>query len=183
MTSLQYTSEVERIDKYLTYQGVVSNQLMDRVEHTFKTSIRSNDDLPELAFKLCETLGMQLNLEDCCVFEVDMENLLLRQVCKFENKLARYTNDNPFIMPLSSGVCGFVALRGSGMVVPNTLHEPLYLRQNKLNLSEISVPLKVGNYVYGVIDCESSHMGFFTERHYILLNRLAKIFSQNLYGE
>ncbi len=76
-------------------------------------------------------------------------------------------------IPLGHGVTGRVAQTGKPMRIAETSQEPNYLDFDKATLSELCVPMKIGDRVIGVINTESREANHFTEDDERLLLTLA----------
>ncbi|HLE16011.1 MAG TPA: GAF domain-containing protein [Anaerolineales bacterium] len=76
-------------------------------------------------------------------------------------------------IPLGKGICGIVAERGTPWRVDDVSLVPEYIRVDPSTLSELCVPLRVGERVLGVVNAESAHLAAFTESDERLLATLA----------
>jgi PAS domain S-box-containing protein len=78
-----------------------------------------------------------------------------------------------YVVPLGRGITGTVAQRGQPWRVPDVRQEPTYVAGGAMTLSELCVPLKVGEHVLGVINIESAQLDAFSEADERLLLTLA----------
>jgi PAS domain S-box-containing protein len=78
-----------------------------------------------------------------------------------------------YVVPLGHGITGTVAQRGQPWRVPDVRQEPTYVAGGAVTLSELCVPLKVGERVLGVINIESAQLDAFSEADERLLLTLA----------
>jgi signal transduction histidine kinase len=76
-------------------------------------------------------------------------------------------------IPLGQGVTGSVAVTGQSRRIPDVRDEPDYLLFNADTLSELCVPLKVGEHIIGVINVESQRLDAFSEADEQLLGTIA----------
>lgn len=76
-------------------------------------------------------------------------------------------------IPLGEGVTGRVAASGNSMRIADSRQESNYLNYDRRTLSELCVPLKIGDRVIGVINTESRQADHFTEDDERLLVTLA----------
>jgi len=76
-------------------------------------------------------------------------------------------------IPLSEGVTGRVAASGKPMRVGDTRQEKIFLDYDKTTLSELCVPMKIGERLIGVMNAESRQEHHFTEDDERLLLTLA----------
>jgi PAS domain S-box-containing protein len=77
------------------------------------------------------------------------------------------------LVPLGQGITGTTAVTGRAWRVPDVRREPAYLPYTADTLSELSVPLKVGERVIGVINVESRRLQAFSEADEQLLSTIA----------
>ncbi|UYN92127.1 MAG: GAF domain-containing protein [Anaerolineales bacterium] len=76
-------------------------------------------------------------------------------------------------IPLGQGVTGRVAQTGKPMRIADTSQEANYLGYDQQTLSELCVPMKIGDRVIGIINTESRELNHFTEDDERLLLTLA----------
>jgi GAF domain-containing protein len=76
-------------------------------------------------------------------------------------------------IPLGKGVTGRVAETGNAMRIADSRQEKNYLNYDQATLSELCVPMKIGDRVIGVINTESRQVSRFTEDDERLLVTLA----------
>lgn len=125
------------------------------------------DDLIERATRI---IGEALYPDNFGLLLVDKS----RKVLRHHPSYRRGTGEKPnFNIPMGQGVTGKVAISGKPYRVPDVSHEPIYLESDQRTRSELSVPLKVGDRVIGVINAESGQINAFTEEDERLLTTLA----------
>jgi GAF domain-containing protein len=66
-------------------------------------------------------------------------------------------------IPLGDGITGNVALNGIPLRIADIRETPFAILLNEAMRSELCVPLRVGQRIIGVINAESTKIGFFTE--------------------
>jgi LytS/YehU family sensor histidine kinase len=66
-------------------------------------------------------------------------------------------------------------MTGVGEVIVDTTMDPRYITDDVRRYSEITVPIVSEGKVLGVIDCEHSKKGFFTQRHLSILTTIASL--------
>ncbi|MFN4179987.1 MAG: GAF domain-containing protein, partial [Armatimonadota bacterium] len=76
-------------------------------------------------------------------------------------------------LPVSVGIMGYVARTGEPVLERDVRTNPYYFAGRSGTLSELCVPIKVGEEVVGVINLESQKIGAFNERHLSFLQTLA----------
>jgi CheY-like chemotaxis protein len=75
-----------------------------------------------------------------------------------------------------NGVTGFVAATGTSYVCPDTANDPLYIEGAKGARSSMTVPLTLGDQVFGTFNVESPQPGAFSEQDL----QFAEIFSREI---
>jgi GAF domain-containing protein len=78
-----------------------------------------------------------------------------------------------FRVPLGQGIIGSVAQTGETIRVADVRQEPRYQAGYEDTLSELCVPLRVGDRIIGVLDVQSSRLDAFSESDERLLTTLA----------
>ncbi len=76
-------------------------------------------------------------------------------------------------LPVSVGIMGYVARTGRPVLEWDVRTNPHYFAGRSGTLSELCVPIKIGEEVVGVINLESQKIGAFNERHLSFLQTLA----------
>ncbi len=80
-------------------------------------------------------------------------------------------------IPLGKGITGWVAESGEPLRVPDVRQEPRYIAGYADMLSELCVPLRVGERIIGVLDVQSTQLDAFSEDDERLLTTLSSQFS------
>jgi GAF domain-containing protein len=142
------------------------------------SSLQTEDDiLWELTRRCITTLGF----EDCVIYLVDEDRGVLIQKAAFGPKNPREREIvSPLEIPVGRGIVGSVAATGCTEIVSDTRLDPRYLVDDRVRLSEISVPIIAEGRVLGVIDSEHSQPGFFREDHVTILGSIASICANKL---
>jgi L-methionine (R)-S-oxide reductase len=78
-------------------------------------------------------------------------------------------------IPLSSGLCGAAASSGKTVIVDDVRKDPRYLAGSSLVISEMVVPILVGNKLVGELDVESYFPSTFTRPEQDFVEACAKI--------
>lgn len=79
---------------------------------------------------------------------------------------------------IGKGVCGTSAFKGETMLVKDVHSFPGHIACDSQSNSEIVIPLKQNNKVYGVLDLDSPTVGRFNEEDKIYLEKVAKIINK-----
>jgi len=144
-------------------------------------SILGKTNMYEIAWEITKnTIGL-LGFEDCVIYLLDKEKEELNQIAAYGAKLA--SNDeimNKIAIPLGKGIVGTVAQTGVAEIIPDTSKDERYIVDDKVRLSEISVPIVAENEIIGVIDSEHSSKNFFTLDHLKTLQTIASLAATQL---
>ena len=76
-------------------------------------------------------------------------------------------------IPLGEGIVGRVAQTGKPLRINDVREEPNYVEGYEDTLSELCVPLRVGERIIGVLDVQSTRLGAYSEGEQRLLTTLA----------
>jgi len=143
---------------------------------TFSLSILEQKTEDEVIWNIAENCISALDFEDCVIYFVDNEKQILEQRAAFGPKSSRYHKIlSPLKIPFGKGITGYVAETGKSLLVNNTTNNSRYLIDDKKRNSELAVPIKLGDQILGVIDCEHSKLNFFTHQHLRILSAIASI--------
>lgn len=83
-------------------------------------------------------------------------------------------------IPRDESVCGFIIETGQPTVIPDVRKVKRYLALSPEIRSEVTVPLKIGKDVIGVINAESSTVGAFSENDIVFLTTLSGLISARI---
>ncbi|MEK7311597.1 MAG: GAF domain-containing protein, partial [Chloroflexota bacterium] len=121
------------------------------------------DELIERASRL---VGETLN-------SVNFGVILLDETGAYLQAHSSYQNSPGAPIPLGQGITGRVAATGQPWLVQDVSTEPSYLNVDPNARSELCVPLKAGNLIFGVVNAESDRVNGFTDTDQRLLTTLA----------
>jgi phosphoserine phosphatase RsbU/P len=157
------------IDNAHLYRRVASQNRTLRVLAHLSQEFSSILDIDELLTKIAGTVRALINFDAFSIFLVDAEFRLLRQ--RFSQRFdEKATVQN---MELGMGIVGAAAQSREAINVPDTLADPRYIASHPDVRSEVAIPLVSQDRVIGVMDLESSRLGFFTDGHVRALSLLA----------
>lgn len=144
-------------------------------------SILGKTNMYEIAWEITKnTIGL-LGFEDCVIYLLDKEKGELNQIAAYGEKLSSENEIvNKIIIPLGKGIVGTVAQTGIAEIISDTSKDKRYIIDDKVRLSEISVPIIAENEIIGVIDSEHSSKGFFTDDHLKTLQTIASLAATQL---
>lgn len=118
----------------------------------------------------------RLHFEDCVIYLVEEESGRLVQKAAHGRKSPRaFEIKAPLVLDPGKGIVGSVAQTGQAEIVSDTSQDPRYVVDDERRLSEITVPIVFDGRVLGVIDCEHSKKGFFTQKHLSILTTIASL--------
>lgn len=148
----------------------------DRQNRTLKTlanisrEFSSILDLNELLGKIASTMHGLINYDAFSILYIDHEARALRHLFSIRYD-QRVNIDN---VPLGKGITGAAAESREVVRVHDTEKDPRYIASHPDIRSEVAVPLILQDRVLGVMDLESSRVGYFTDDHVRTLALLAQ---------
>ncbi len=123
----------------------------------------------------------RLGLPDCVVYINDESRRVLVQRAAWGPKAPNdRTILNPIEIPIGRGIVGAVGVSGRPELVSDTRLDPRYIIDDAQRLSELAVPILLGDRVIGVIDVEHPDAGFFEDHHVEILTALAALLANKL---
>src|SRR5499427_10581644 len=126
-------------------------------------------DLSELLSKIASTMRDLINYDAFSILSVDHQAKALRHLSSIRYD-QRVNIDN---IPLGKGITGAAAVSREVVRVDDTSKDPRYIASHPDIRSEVAVPLIVHDRVVGVMDLESSRVGYFSDDHVRTLALLA----------
>jgi PAS domain S-box-containing protein len=127
---------------------------------------KSQDELIE---RITQIIGETLFSTNFGMMLIDEEEGLL----KTHHSYRLWEGQEPMILELGHGITGWVAQHGKVLRVPDVTKEPLYVEGDIRTLSELAVPLKVGDKVIGTINTEHNKLNAYSEMDEKLLATFA----------
>jgi PAS domain S-box-containing protein len=153
-------------------QGIVrditkskEDELVVQLINNIAQSILGKLDIYEIAFEITDKIANYLDSNDCVIYLYHEESHTLEQIAAYGEKLDKHNRlVNKIILKEGEGVVGHVAKTGIAEIVNNTNQDSRYVVDIIERKSEITVPIKIGNKVIGVIDSENENENFFTQK-------------------
>src|SRR3954471_9812587 len=148
---------------------------VDRQNRTLKTltnisrEFSSILDLNELLGKIASTTRDLISYDAFSILYIDHDAKALKHLFSIRYD-QRVNIDN---VPLGKGITGAAAESREVVRVHDTNRDPRYIASHPDIRSEVAVPLIVQDRVLGVMDLESSRVGYFTDDHVRTLSMLA----------
>jgi len=161
-----------------------TNQLPDNVNADqfeniliyFSKSLMGMENEEDILWDVAKNCISKLGFVDCVIYLVDPGQKMLIQKAAYGPKSPKdQTLYNPVKIAVGEGITGSVATTGSPELILDTTKDSRYIVDDDFRHSEICVPIKYENEIYGVIDCEHPEKGFFTDRHLKMLSAIASI--------
>ncbi len=142
----------------------------------FSSSIADQQSVDGILWDVAKNCIGRLGFEDCVIYLLDEERNVLQQKAAHGPKSpGRFEISEPIEIPVGKGITGTVAATGKAELINDTAADSRYIIDGTRRFSEIAVPVIVNNKVIGVIDCEHSKKGFFTQRHLSILSTIASL--------
>ena len=153
-----------------------NKSLIFKMLNNLTTSILGKIDINEIAWEIVNILANYLESSDCIIYVVDWEKNCLEQIAAYGNKIDKSKNIvNKLTIPIGEGIVGRVAVTGKSELIGDTTKDPNYITDDKLRMSEITVPIIRNNKVIGVIDSEYEDKNYFNSEHLKTLESVASI--------
>lgn len=142
----------------------------------FSTSLRDKESVEEVLWDITKNVIHQLGFVDCVIYEFDGDKELLLQRAAYGQKNPSETFiHNQISIPIGHGIVGSVAKNRRAELIKDTSKDSRYIVDDENRLSEICVPIIVGDRLFGVIDSEHPRKHFYTEKHLYLLTIIAAL--------
>tara|TARA_R110001632_G_scaffold12153_4_gene42654 strand:+ start:5 stop:1366 length:1362 start_codon:yes stop_codon:yes gene_type:complete len=163
-------------------QGAVGGSYaLTRVLSYFATSLFDKHKEEEVLWDIVKNCIGRLDLEDAVIYMVNIEQQLLVQKAAYGNKDQGSRKIlSPIEIPMGKGIVGNVARSGQWELIEDVSKDPRYVLDDKVRLSELSVPIFSKGKVIGVLDAEHPTKGFFKERHLLIFQLVAKLTATKL---
>lgn len=147
----------------------------------FSTTLQSKISVEEVIWEITKNIIYRLGFCDCVIYLYDSERKILIQKAAFgiKNPLDNIIY-NQLEIPLGKGIVGYVAMKKTPLIVNDTLSDRRYIIDDEPRRSEISVPILIGDTLFGVIDSEHPEPGFFNETHLHMLTIIASLCGQRI---
>ena len=142
----------------------------------FSSSIHAGLSVDDILWDVAKNCISHLSFEDCVIYLIDEErNVLVQKAAYGPKSPGIFEINNPIEIPVGQGITGYVAKTGKPEIINDTSADPRYIIDDAVRHSEITVPIKAGEQVLGVIDCEHSRKNFFNQRHLFILTTIASL--------
>jgi putative methionine-R-sulfoxide reductase with GAF domain len=154
---------------------------MEQVVNYFTHSIYSHRTGEDMLWDVTKNCISHLGFEDCVIYLRDTEKNVLQQKAAWgpktteENKIL-----NPLDIAVGKGIVGHVGNTGIAEIINDTSTDARYIVDDQKRAAEICVPIIQQGKVIGIIDCEHSQKGFYTQRHLQIMETIAALCADRL---
>lgn len=139
-------------------------------------SVLSQNTIKDVLWQIVNNCIRQLGFSDCVIYLYHENANALFQSAALENKTISFQEiNNPIKLNLGEGIVGHVALNRKAEIINDTSSDPRYIIDDASRLSEIAVPIILGEKLIGVIDSEHPEKNFYTKRHLEILSTIASL--------
>lgn len=182
------TSKVPLVDSHGQVRGVLgtyeditdqkraSQDLQRRLKelttlHLAATTSVESETVDELLTRITRLIGDTLYPDSFGIALLDERRQGLIPHPSYHHRAPRV--EIPPLIPLGEGIAGQVAASGQPILEPDVRKSKHYIGHDPTTRSELCVPIKVGERVIGIINAESSQVGFFSDADERLLSTIA----------
>jgi PAS domain S-box-containing protein len=149
------------------------------IENEIFEAVLKSNDIHEIGWKIVSSIAKFLNSEDAVLY-ANIDNELL-QIASLEEKIKGVDFiENPICLTLGQGIVGKVAESHQPRIVGNTQKTKEYVVQDQVRLSEITVPIMLGNELVGIIDSEHPEENHYTPKHLEFLLKISNFIALGL---
>lgn len=153
----------------------------EQVINYFASSMYEYQTADDILWDVARNCISRLQFEDCVVYLLDEKrNVLVQKAAHGSKSLRNFEVYKPADIPVGKGIVGAVAASGKPEIIDDTRKESRYIVDDESRRSEISVPIVSNGKVLGVIDCEHSKKGFFTQKYLSILTTIASLCANKL---
>ena len=136
----------------------------------------SGESVEEILWDIARNAIANLGLKDCVIYLYNEQDKLLYQKAAYGPKNQNFESiESPIIIPLSKGIVGNAASNQETIVIKDTRSDPRYIQDLESNRSELAVPIVYDGKLIGVIDTEHPKKNYYTQKHAIILEDIARL--------
>jgi signal transduction histidine kinase len=159
---------------------IARNRYLD-ILHQFTLRQSSLTKLEDIVWNIAKTAIAELGFEDCVVYLLADEGLMLKQVAAHgpKNPVDREIF-NEITIPVGQGIVGYVAQTGEVQRIDDARLDPRYIEDDNFRLSELAVPISHDGRIIGVLDSEHHAAKFFTDEDVRLFTTIASLASTRI---
>src|SRR5215467_9617080 len=165
------------IENARVYQSEHRNRELLALLYDISLEMSSTLEVDELVRKIAAAVKQKIDYQTFSIFLLDEKQSLLRP--KFVIRSNERENQK-LVLPLGTGLIGTAAKLKMPLRIADVTQDPRYLNVHTETRSELVVPLTSKGRVVGVVDLESTRVGYFTEYHERFLMTLASRMASSL---
>ncbi len=159
----------------------LQNQSLLKALNGLMSSILGKTNIYEIAWEITSNASELLGLENCVIYLMNYKSGKLKQIAFY----SRYPEEREVQNHLPEvevgvGLIGHVAKTGSSEIVNNISLDKRLFADDKIRMSEISVPIIANNEIIGVIDSTNPKKDFFSDYHLKTLETIANLAATQL---
>jgi sigma-B regulation protein RsbU (phosphoserine phosphatase) len=158
------------IENARVYESERRNRELLALLYDISLEMGSTLEVDELVHKIAAAVKQKINYQTFSIFLLDEKQGLLRP--KFVIRSNERENQK-LVLPLGTGLIGTAAKLNLPLRIADVTKDSRYLNVHTETRSELVVPLASKGRVVGVVDLESTEVGYFTEYHERFLMTLA----------
>jgi phosphoserine phosphatase RsbU/P len=165
------------IENARVYESERRNRELLALLYDISLEMSSTLEVDELVRKIAAAVKQKIDYHTFSIFLLDEKQSLLRP--KFVIRSNERENQK-LVLPLGTGLIGTAAKLKMPLRIADVTLDPRYLNVHTETRSELVVPLTSKGRVVGVVDLESTQVGYFTEYHERFLMTLASRMASSL---
>src|SRR5215467_10850128 len=165
------------IENARVYESERRNRELLALLYDISLEMGSTLEIDELVHKIAAAVKQKINYHTFSIFLLDEKQGLLRP--RFVIRSNERENQK-LVLPLGTGLIGTAAKLKMPLRIADVTQDPRYLNVHTETRSELVVPLTSKGRVVGVVDLESTQVGYFTEYHERFLMTLASRMASSL---
>jgi sigma-B regulation protein RsbU (phosphoserine phosphatase) len=165
------------IENARVYESERRNRELLALLYDISLEMSSTLEVDELVRKIAAAVKQKIDYQTFSIFLLDEKQSLLRP--KFVIRSNERENQK-LVLPLGTGLIGTAAKLKMPLRIADVTQDPRYLNVHTETRSELVVPLTSKGRVVGVVDLESTQVGYFTEYHERFLMTLASRMASSL---
>ena len=170
-------SDVTSAVQLKNIQALERRQL--EIENEIFEAVLKSNDIHEIGWKIVHCIAKFLDTDDAVLYAYVEGNLL--QIASHEVKLQGQNHiENPVRLELGQGIVGKVAESHKPIIIPNTRKIKDYVVDGTVRLSEITVPILLGDELVGIIDSEHLQENHYTQKHLDFLVKISNFIALGL---
>jgi sigma-B regulation protein RsbU (phosphoserine phosphatase) len=159
------------------YESERRNRELLALLYDISLEMSSTLEVDELVRKIAAAVKQKINYHSFSIFLLDEKQGLLRP--RFVIRSNERENQK-LVLPLGTGLIGTAAKMNMPLRIADVTQDPRYLNVHTETRAELVVPLTSKGRVVGVVDLESTQVGYFTEYHERFLMTLASRMASSL---